>query len=444
MTETIATSMPGPEDEVVRLCQELIRIDSTNDGTNSGPVEAEAAAWVVERLREVGLDPQTYERVPGRPTVVLRLEGEDRTRPGLCLHGHLDVVPANAADWQVDPFSGELRDGCIWGRGAVDMKDMDAMILAIVRHLARTGTKPPRDLVIAFFADEEAAGTYGAQWLVQAHSELFDGVTEAISEVGGYSVTLPTASGTPTRAYLLQTAEKGLMWVTLRATGRAGHASVPSADNAITHLAQAVTRIAAHPWPGEYIEPVSRLLADLGRITGLDPDSDLDTILGYLGGAGGFVRATLADTAVPTVLAGGYKHNVIPQEATAKLDGRFLPGHEEEFLTTLRELAGEHVEVIIDTQAPAVSAPATGSLIDAMAAAVRAEDPDAEILPYCLSAGTDNKSLSLLGIAGYGFVPLRLPEDLDFGGMFHGIDERVPVDALLFGTRVLARLIATC
>lgn len=433
------------QDEVVQICQDLIRIDTSNFGDGSGPGEAEAAAYVVQSLREVGLEPQTFESDSGRVSVVVRIPGADRERGALCIHGHLDVVPANAADWSVDPFSGELRDGCVWGRGAVDMKDMDAMILACVRDLARTGTVPPRDLVIVFFADEEAGGRKGSHFLVEQHPELFDGVTEAISEVGGYSVTVTDRHGDERRTYLLQTAEKGICWLRLTAHGRAGHGSVPNDENAIVRLAEAISRIAAHTWPREFIPSVRTLLEGLGELTGTSwSDEDLEDLLDHLRGAQGFVRGTLQDTSNVTMLDAGYKHNVIPQHASANVDCRFLPGHEEQLLATITELAGEHVSVEVLHRDIALDAPFEGDLVEAMVAALRTEDPDAVVLPYCLSGGTDNKALSLLGITGYGFAPLRLPADLDFAPMFHGVDERVPVDALQFGARVLGRLIATC
>lgn len=434
-----------PADEVVRICQELIRIDSTNFGDGSGPGERAAADYVVAQLREVGLEPTVVESEPGRTSVVVRVEGEDRDRAALCIHGHLDVVPANAADWQVDPFSGVEQDGCIWGRGAVDMKDMDAMILACIRDLARTGTKPPRDIVFAFFADEEAGGVKGSHYVVDHHPELFEGVTEAVSEVGGYSVTVPAKDGGETRAYLVQTAEKGILWLRLVATGRAGHGSVPNDENALVRLAEAISRINAHKWPREYLASVRELLDGLSDLTGTSwSDEDLEDLLEHLGGAQGFVRGTLQDTANFTMAEAGYKHNVIPQTACASLDARFLPGHDEELLATIRELAGEHVAVEIVHQDIALDAPFEGPLVDAMKAALLAEDPGAQVLPYCLSGGTDNKALSRLGITGYGFAPLKLPADLDFAPMFHGIDERVPVSSLRFGATVLARFIATC
>ena len=439
------TEPANPTEEVVRICRDLIRIDSTNYGDGSGPGEREAAEYVVGQLREVGLEPTVVESEPGRTSVVVRIAGEDRDRPALCIHGHLDVVPADAADWQVDPFSAELRDGCIWGRGAVDMKDMDAMVLANIRHLARTGTKPPRDIVFAFFADEEAGGTKGSHWVVDHHPELFEGVTEAVSEVGGYSVTIPTANGQDTRAYLVQTAEKGILWLRLTAHGRAGHGSQVNDENALVRLAEAITRINEHKWPREYLASVRALLDGLSELTGTTwSDEDLDDLLDHLGSAQAFVRGTLQDTANFTMADAGYKHNVIPQSASASLDCRFLPGHADELLATIKELAGEYVDVEVVHRDISLDAPFEGALVEAMKAALLAEDPGAEVLPYCLSGGTDNKALSALGITGYGFAPLQLPADLDFAPMFHGIDERVPVDALEFGTRVLGRLLADC
>jgi acetylornithine deacetylase/succinyl-diaminopimelate desuccinylase-like protein len=397
-------------------------------------------------LTEVGLDPLYVESAPGRANVFVRVQGSDRGRPGLAIHGHLDVVPANAADWQVDPFSAELSDGCIWGRGAIDMKDMDAMILANIRHLARSGITPPRDLVFGFFADEEAGGVLGSHWVADNHPEVFEGVSEAISEVGGFSVTVPAAgTGAPTRAYLLQTAEKGMAWLRLTAHGRAGHGSVPSDENAIVRLAAAIGRIDGHVWPREYIGSVRQLLDGLSEITGTAyDDSSPEPVLAHLGGARGFVLGTLQDTATVTMLQAGYKHNVVPQSASAALDCRFLPGHEDELMATIGELAGEHVAVEVLHRDIALDFPYSGDLVSRMKQALLVEDPTATVLPYCLSGGTDNKALSTLGITGYGFVPLRLPADLDFAPMFHGIDERVPVDSLEFGARVLQRFLATC
>jgi len=429
----------GQPSEVVRICRDLLRIDTSNYGDNSGPGERKAAEYVAGVLDGMGLTPQIIESAPGRASVVTRMAGADQSRPALLLHGHLDVVPAQADDWQVPPFAGEERDGCLWGRGAVDMKDMDAMILAAVSGMVRDGRRPPRDLVLCFPADEEAGGDYGARHLVEHHRDLFDGVSEAISEVGGFSVELGGR-----RAYLLQTAEKGIRWLRLVAHGRAGHGSQINTDNAVTRLAAAVARIGAHPWPIEITETVRQFLAGVEELTGkpLPPD-DPDALVAALGSTALFVGATLRNTANPTVLDAGYKHNVIPGTATALVDCRFLPGRADELMATLRELAGEGIDVETVQDAVALEVPFQGSLVDAMVAAVQAEDPGCAVLPYCLSAGTDNKAFHDLGITGYGFAPLRLPPDLNFAGMFHGVDERVPVDALEFGVRVLDRLIAT-
>jgi acetylornithine deacetylase/succinyl-diaminopimelate desuccinylase-like protein len=435
-----------PESEVVSICRDLIRIDSSNYGDGSGPGERASAEYVMGQLIEVGLDPLYVESAPGRANVLVRIEGSDPSRPGMAVHGHLDVVPANAVDWQVNPFGAEVKDGCIWGRGAIDMKDMDAMVLANIRHLARSGGKPPRDLVFGFFADEEAGGLLGSHWVVDNHPEVFEGVSEAISEVGGFSVTVAAkGTGAPTRAYLLQVAEKGIAWLRLTAHGRAGHGSVPNDENAIVRLASAVGRIDAYNWPREYIGSVRELLDGLSEITGTPyDDGSPESILTHLGGARGFVLATLQDTAAPTMLEAGYKHNVIPQCASAALDCRFLPGHEDDLMTTIGKLAGEFVTVEVLHRDIALDAPFRADLVEQMKQALLAEDPGASILPYCLSGGTDNKALSTLGITGYGFAPLRLPADLDFASMFHGIDERVPVDSLTFGTRVLKRFLAAC
>ncbi|WP_432547658.1 M20/M25/M40 family metallo-hydrolase [Kineococcus sp. SYSU DK004] len=430
------------QEEVVGLCRDLLRTDTSNFGDGSGPGERAAAEHVAGLLHEVGLDPEYVEGFPGRGNVVVRIPGDPAgtaARGALLLHGHLDVVPARAEDWSVPPFSGELVDDCLWGRGAVDMKDMDAMLLAVVRELARTGRRPPRDLVVAFLADEEAGGVQGASWLVDHRPDLFEGVTEAVSEVGGFSVDLAGR-----RAYLLQTAEKGIAWLRLVAHGRAGHGSQVGTDNAVTRLCEAVARIGAHTWPLEHTATVRQFLEGVSEITGeaFDED-DPSLLLQQLGTTARWVGATLQNTANPTVLEAGYKHNVIPGTATALVDCRFLPGRQEALLETVRELAGERVDVEALHLDTALETPFGAPLVERMRQALEVEDPGAAVLPYCLAGGTDNKSFSRLGIRGYGFAPLRLPAGLDFAGMFHGIDERVPVDALRFGVRVLQRFVAT-
>jgi len=432
-----------PELDVVTMCRELIRIDSSNYGDGSGPGEREAAEYVMEKLTEVGWDPEYFESADRRATVVLRIPGADPSRPALVVHGHTDVVPAEAQDWKMDPFGGDEMDGMIWGRGAVDMKNMDAMILAVVRDMKRTGWQPPRDLIIAFFADEEAGGVWGSHWTVDNRPELFEGATEAISEVGGFSIEVNGR-----RAYLLQTAEKGIAWTRLVAEGRAGHGSQINEENAVTHLAAAVARIGAHKWDVTLTPTVRAFLNGVADLTGttIDPDNpeDLMALVNSLGGVSKFVGATLSGNANPTQLTAGYKANVIPGSAEAAIDVRFLPGHEEATVGTIEELAGEHVRVEPIHRDTALEVPFEGDLVDKMIGALDAEDPGAVVLPYMLSGGTDNKALSKLGITGYGFAPLKLPPELDFAGMFHGVDERVPVESLEFGVRVLERFLRTC
>lgn len=438
VSETDTGRAVSGEDEVVDLCRDLIRIDTSNYGDHSGPGERAAAEYVAEKLAEVGLEPKIFESHPGRASTVARIEGEDPSRPALLIHGHTDVVPANAADWTHDPFSGEIADGCVWGRGAVDMKDMDAMTLAVVRDRMRSGRKPPRDIVLAFLADEEAGGTYGARYLVDHHPELFEGVTEAISEVGGFSFTV----NENLRLYLVETAQKGMHWMRLTVDGTAGHGSMTNNDNAITELCEAVGRLGRHQWPVRVTKTVRSFLDELSDALGtpLDPE-DMEATLAKLGGIAKMVGATLRNSAAPTMLGAGYKVNVIPGQATAHVDGRFLPGYEEEFLADIDRILGPRVRREDVHGDKALETSFDGKLVDAMQSALVAEDPIARAVPYMLSGGTDAKSFDDLGIRGFGFAPLKLPPELDFAGMFHGVDERVPVDGLTFGVRVLDRFI---
>jgi acetylornithine deacetylase/succinyl-diaminopimelate desuccinylase-like protein len=428
------------QDEVVGLCRDLIRIDTTNPGDHSGPGERVAAEYVAGRLAEVGLEPQVLESHPKRASVVARIKGADENRPAILIHGHLDVVPANADDWRHGPFSGELADDCVWGRGAVDMKDMDAMLLAVVRQRLREGRKPARDVVLAFTADEEAGGTWGANYLVNNHADLFEGVTEAVGEVGGFSTVLADQ-----RLYLLQTAEKGIAWLRLTAHGTAGHGSMVQPDNAVTELAEAVARIGRHEWPTRLIPSVREFLEGVCATLGVDFDhNNPGESIGKIGPVARVIGATLKNTTNPTGFRGGYKVNVIPQTATAEIDGRFLPGCEDEFFEELDKLLGPSVTREFIHRDIALETTADGDLYDVMTSSLLAEDPDAKIVPYCLSGGTDAKSFSRLGMRCFGFTPLRLPSDLDFFGMFHGINERVPEDSLRFGTRVLDRFLDRC
>ena len=430
------------EAEVVDLCRDLIRIDTTNTGDNDTSAgERAAAEYVAGKLDEVGIAARIYESAPGRASLVARIAGTEPGRSALLVHGHLDVVPADPTEWSVHPFSGEVRDGYVWGRGAVDMKDFDAMALAVVRDWARTGTRPRRDIVLAFTADEEAGSDYGARFLASEHPAEFEGCTEAIGEVGGFSYSVSD----DLRLYLIETAEKGIDWLRLHARGRPGHGSMVHDDNAVTALAEAVARVGRHRFPVVVTPTVHRFLAEVSELLGieLDPD-DPEAAIAKIGPIAAIIGATIRNTANPTRLAAGYKDNVIPGRASATIDCRTLPGQAELFLEQLREVVGPDIEIEHVMRQPALETSFDGDLVGAMAAALRAEDAAARPVPYMLSGGTDAKAWQALGIRCFGFAPLRLPPDLNFAALFHGIDERVPVDALQFGVRVLDRFLRNC
>ena len=419
--------------DTIAICQSLIRIPSVNYGDGKGNEEA-VAAKVVELLDEVGISSKIYESAQGRCNVIARIKGIDASRPGLVVHGHLDVVPADAADWSVDPFSAEIKDGMIWGRGAVDMKNTDAMIIAIFRMWARKKIIPPRDIVLAFFADEEAGSLYGSRWMVANHPEVFDGCSEAISEVGGFSVTV---SGNQ-RLYFIEAAQKGIHWMKITASGRAGHGSMMNPENAISRLSEAVSKIGNYEWPQRYTSTVKTLFRKIAEVTGKKYDeNDLRPLLSEIGPMARMIGATLQNTANPTMLEAGYKANVIPQSASAVIDGRFLPGYENELTQTVQKIIGPDLTIETITHDIALEVDFKGDLVEAMNRSILEFDPEGIPVPYLMSGGTDNKALSELGIIGYGFSPLMLPPELDFMALFHGVDERVPIEGLKFGVNVL-------
>ena len=424
-------------DATARIARDLIRFDTTNYGEGKSNGEADAAEYVAAHLTRLGLEPEMFESEPGRVSVIARVEGTDRSKPALVVHGHTDVVPAQPDNWSVDPFEGVIKDGMLWGRGAVDMKNMDAMMLTALDDIQVAGKQPARDLVIAFFADEEAGGVLGSHYLVDTHPELFAGATEAISEVGGYSIHLNGA-----RAYLLQTGEKTLVWVKLIARGTAAHGSHLMRDNAVTKLAEAVAAVGRRDWPIRLTDTTSQLLGELARILEVDPQKvGPDELAIATGTASRFIQASLRTTTNPTVLTAGYKHNVIPDTAEALVDIRTLPGEEDAVLAELAELVGPDIEILVLHRDIGLETEFAGPLVEAITGTLNTHDPGAAVLPYLLSGGTDNKALSRLGIKGYGFAPLKLPPEFDFPAMFHGVDERVPLDALVFGRRVLTDLL---
>tara|TARA_R110002051_G_scaffold11603_2_gene41857 strand:- start:9375 stop:10706 length:1332 start_codon:yes stop_codon:yes gene_type:complete len=439
------TSEPELE-RTARIAQDLIRFDTSNYGEGRSNGETVAAEYLGALLEDMGLTTQYFDAAEGRTTVIAKVEGSYDTassaphakeRPALILHGHTDVVPADPQNWSVDPFGGVIQDGLLWGRGAVDMKNMDAMIITALGDILGAGKRPARDLTIAFFADEENGGEYGSHFLVKKHPEVFAGATEAISEVGGYSVDLQGQ-----RAYLLQTGEKALMWIKLTARGMAAHGSRVIHDNAVTKLAEAIAIIGRQDWPVRLTDTTTLLISELSRILDIDPEEvGPDQLILATGTASGFLQATLRTTSNPTLLNAGYKHNVIPDVAEALVDIRTLPGEEDEVLAQVRALLPDEIEIEMMHRDIGLETSFDGPLVDAMVNSLGVFDPGAPVLPYLMSGGTDNKALKLLDITGYGFAPLQLPPEIDFPGMFHGVDERVPLDALVFGRQVLGDLL---
>jgi acetylornithine deacetylase/succinyl-diaminopimelate desuccinylase-like protein len=432
------------EQEAVTFASDLIRIDTTNRGGGDCR-ERPAAEYVAGRLSEAGLDPALLESAPGRANVVARIEGSDPAAAALLVHGHLDVVPAQAAAWTRDPFSGDVSDGVLHGRGAVDMKAADAVLVAVARQLASAGVRPRRDIVLAFTADEEDTASYGAGWLVAEHPGLFDGCTEAVGESGGFTFH----AGNDVRLYPIGSAERGTAWLKLTAHGKAGHGSKANPDNAVARLVTATARVAAYRWPVRLIPTVRAGMSAIAEAVGAElpagaPDDEawVQQVLPGLGPAAALVVSTLRNSANPTMLAAGYKVNVIPAQATACVDGRVLPGYEAEFVAAMDELTGDDASWEYLHREPALQAPPDAPVVGAMAAALLAEDPGGIVVPYCMSGGTDAKQFSRLGVAGYGFTPLYLPPGFDYYQMFHGVDERVPVSALHFAVRVMTRFLA--
>lgn len=419
-----------PDAEALEICRDLIRIDTSNYGDGSGPGERDAAEYVATSLAEVGIESTIYESESRRATLVAQWGNRDSNRPGLLIHGHLDVVPAQSADWRVDPFAGEILDGYLFGRGAVDMKDFDAMLLSVVRARQRAGAIPDRPITLVFTADEEAGGVKGAHWLVENHPEVLDGCTEAIGEVGGFSTEIGGH-----RLYLIESGERGIAWMRLTAHGTAGHGSMKNVDNPITHLARGLVALDQHDWPAEPGPSMQQLLTKVRELT--DSDGSAEELLEHFGPAVRMIGAGIRNSANSTMLQAGYKHNVIPGQATAYVDGRYLPGHDQTFLPTIQEIVGDNIDVEPHISDIAVEYPFSGDLVDAMTVSLHRHDPTAHIAPFLMSAGTDAKAWHKLGVKSYGFTPLRLPADLDFTALFHGVDERVPIDALEFGARVL-------
>ncbi len=449
-------------DACVEHLRELIRIPSVNPpdggpdvaaGRDPSGGETAAARHCAGILEAAGIESEVVEITPGRGSVIGRLRATGAgTEPPLILLSHLDVVPVDAESWSRDPFGGELVDGVVWGRGAVDMKNMVAMELGVMLALARSRADLRRAVVYAAVADEEAGGTHGARGLVDTRPELFhdaDGrpAAAAINEVGGYSMTLGDR-----RFYTIQVAEKGIAWTKLHAVGTPGHGSMPHTDNAAVKLAAAVTALAADQErrPARVIPVVRDFLHALGLDeVGRLAESDLVAARAALDASVSdpvlrrSILAMLRDTATPTVMHAGKKVNVMPGSGEAEIDVRTLPGTDQAaFLAHLQQVVGDHATVDPVITLPPVEWPADAEIVGLMTDALTTADPEGIPVPMMITPGTDAKALLDLGIPCYGFAPLRLDADMPFLSLFHGHDERVPVSALEFGLPVLADVVA--
>lgn len=430
--------------EAVSFTQALIRIPSTNNGDpDIGGTEDKAIEFIRDKLAEVGLSGEYLAARPGRGNLKVEIPGKNPQ--ALLIHSHVDVVPADPQQWQHPPFAGVIDDGFIWGRGAVDMKDFAGMMLAVARHFALSGKTPERRLVFAWLSDEENDGRWGSRWLVDHHPEWFDGIELALSEVGGFSLTIP---GHDKRLYPVAVGEKGVSWLKIIARGKAGHGSRPEGTNAVTVLARAVSAIAEQEFPIIHTPALDALLTNIQRVTGQTiTDETIEDLADGWGFLAPIVKASIRNTAAPTQLKAGYMVNVIPEEASATIDCRVLPGEESNFRNSVEQLlqfrlGDDWADVLtLEWTTPnAYSVDPAHPFVDTIRRVVEDQDPDGIVTPYLLPAGTDNKHLQHLGIKCFGFVPLKLPADFDCFGLFHAVDERVPIAAVQFGAHALAEI----
>jgi acetylornithine deacetylase/succinyl-diaminopimelate desuccinylase-like protein len=390
----------------------LVRLDTTNPPGN----ERLAADYLGAAFTHDSIDFVVIEPQPARTSLVARVAGRDRSRPPLMLSSHTDVVGVEAGRWTRDPFGAEVADGCVWGRGSIDMKSKTAMDLGLALALKRAGALPACDLIVAAVADEEAGSELGARHLVERHPDLVR-AGYVLNETGGFTLHLGER-----RFYPIQVAEKGFVTVKLTVTGTPGHGSMPRADTAIAWLADLLGRITRTPMPRRVTPLMRRMLADLG----IAPDK-----------APPLFRPMLSNTVTPTILHAGYKDNVIPGEAWVILDGRTLPGEDERsFLLELRDIVGpDPVLEVIKTGPPVEASPDT-PLFDIIKARTEAADPGARAIPWMLPGATDSKFYAQLGAVCYGFAPVRLDPRMPFGSLYHGNDERMPIEGFLWGLRL--------
>ncbi len=432
--------------EAVKFLQDLIRINTTNPPGN----EIEAVRYVSAILDREGIPYQIFEPATGRANLIARLQGNGKRKP-LLLTSHLDVVPAEPDKWLVDPFSGVEKDGCIWGRGAVDMKQMTAMTLAILLHHKRSGQKLDRDILFAAVADEEAGCDYGSKWLVENKRELLD-AEYGLNEGGAFSLHIDGNV-----FYPIGVAEKGLCWFDITAQGDPGHGSMPHDNQAVVKIAEATARLGNEGLPYHLHPLVGNFIATLAKYQKAPKGLFLKSLL--VPWLADFVLkkifpdrvkarqfyAILHNTVSPTILSGGSKVNVIPSKASVKVDGRIIPGQSiDSFLTEVKKIIGDDFKVDVMQGHEPSTVDYGNDFFELLKTTIKKHDADAIPIPYLIPGFTDAAFYHRIGIKTYGFAPVKLPPNMNFSEMFHGHNERIPVDGFLWGLKVLGDVVSLC
>jgi acetylornithine deacetylase/succinyl-diaminopimelate desuccinylase-like protein len=423
------------------LLQRLIRFDTTNPPGN----ERECVAFVEGLAREAGLETKLVAKDDDRPNLVARLPGRGEAPP-LLLHGHVDVVTTEGQEWSHDPFAAEIHGGFVWGRGALDMKGGVAMMTAATLRAAADEETPPGDVLLTVLADEEAGSPNGAAFLVEEHPELFEGVQHALGEFGGFDIEIAGKN-----FFLVEVAEKEVCWCKAVIRGPGGHGSLPMRDGAMARLGETLRRLDRKRLPA-HVTPVARrmietIAAELPihlatPLRALLQPAITDRVLDVLGERGRPFDPLLHNTVNATIVSGGHKINVVPSEVELDLDARLLPGQTpDDLLRELGNLLGEHVELDVSLNDPGTGEPDM-ALWDTLVASLHEEEPDATVVPFLMPGVSDARFFARLGIQTYGFLPMRLPADMNFMSLIHAADERIPVDAVDFGTRAIERVIA--
>jgi acetylornithine deacetylase/succinyl-diaminopimelate desuccinylase-like protein len=424
----------------VELLQNLIRIDTTNPPGN----EAECIAYISGLLKEAGFDTAFFAKDKNRPNLIARLKGQGKAAP-LMLYGHVDVVPTAKQAWTYPPFEAKIADGFIWGRGALDMKGGIAMMLAAVLRAKAEYLTPSGDVVLVILSDEEAGGEYGAEYLVENHSDQFAGIRYAIGEFGGY-----TAHVGKKKFYPIQVAEKQGCWIKAIIRGPGGHGARPMRGGAMAKLADLLYRLDKHRLP-VHITPVTRQMVEIISSNLSFPQGLIfrqllkpfltNMILRLLGDISQYFDPLLHNTISATIVRGGEKINVIPSEITVEMDGRLLPAFSsDDMLTELRQVIGEEVELELLRCNPNQAELDMG-LFNTLAGIVREADREGIPMPMLVPVFTDACFFSHLGIQTYGFIPMKFPVGFNFFETIHAADERIPVEAIDFGAKAIYELL---